>query len=130
MANFISMWRKWWRKKNSTQSRPCICQQSKCKIAFRIQKPGLVQSCTLYFVVKMWLFCYRTMPGVYKGPCKRGVFALSSWEIPLKRPQCWLEEKKGTVAFHSALSLMQTNCNRQLGKHIGIKIENLFIHNQ
>ena len=37
-------------------------------------------------------------PGQYRGPCGRGIFALSSWKVPLKRPESLRESKAGKIS--------------------------------
>ena len=37
-------------------------------------------------------------PGQYRGPCGRGIFALSSWKVPLKRPESLRESKAGKMS--------------------------------
>ncbi|KAL4221802.1 hypothetical protein ACF0H5_020056 [Mactra antiquata] len=64
-------------------------------------------------------------PGSYRGPCKRGIFALSSWKIPLKRPECLLEAKQESRDWKPGQSLMLKykyvgNTNSPLGKELSV----------
>ncbi|XP_045163253.2 uncharacterized protein LOC123527695 [Mercenaria mercenaria] len=65
-------------------------------------------------------------PGQYRGPCKRGIFALSSWKVPLKRPASLKEAKTEVRDWRPDQELMlkykyEGNAASPLGKELSVK---------
>lgn len=64
-------------------------------------------------------------PGQYKGPCGRGIFALSSWKVPLKRPEGLKQAKTEAVDWRPNQKLMlkykfNGNADSPLGKELSV----------
>ncbi|XP_060551572.1 epidermal growth factor receptor kinase substrate 8-like [Ruditapes philippinarum] len=65
-------------------------------------------------------------PGQYRGPCRRGIFALSSWKVPLKRPESLREVKAEVRDWKPSQKLMMKykydgNAASPLGKELSVK---------